>query len=217
MSSLRVVVAEDSVLFRDGLVRLLTDRGYTVVAEVGDAPALLSAIEAEHPDIAVVDIRMPPGNTFDGAVAAQQIRENHPDVAVLLLSQHLELRHCRTLAGTPGFGYLLKDRVLRVDDFTAALDRIAAGGVALDPEVVRGLVARPAASQSLAALTEREKEVLALVAAGHTNAEIGRRLHVSDRTVETHMGSVFGKLDLVDDGVVHRRVRAVIAWLEAQA
>ena len=213
---MRIVVAEDSVLFREGLVRLLEERGHRVVAAVGDAEALRHEVAEHGPDLAVVDIRMPPGNDSDGALAARGIRQEHPDVGVLLLSQHIELRHCLDLIGTPGFGYLLKDRVLHLDEFDDALARVAAGGVALDPEVVQALVRGRSAPSALTALSGRERQVLALVAQGHSNAAVGRALVLSDRTVEAHLRSVFTKLDIYDDGTTNRRVRAVVAYLEAR-
>ena len=170
-------MAEDSVLFREGLVRLLEERGHEIVAAVGDADALLEAVAVHHPELAVVDIRMPPDNDSDGAVAARAIRKQHPETGVLLLSQHIELRHCLNLIGTPGFGYLLKDRVLHLDEFDDALTRVAQGGVALDPEVVQALVRGQNGPQALLNLSNREREVLALVAQGQSNAAVGRALH----------------------------------------
>ena len=211
---MRVVVAEDSVLFREGLVRLLTDLGHEVAAAVGDAPALLAAVTEVRPELAIVDVRMPPDHEADGARAAVTIRENDQEVGVLLLSQHIELRHCMALVGTPGFGYLLKDRVLHLDQFDDALQRVAGGGSALDPEVVQALV-RSRQAPALEALTERETEVLELVAQGHSNTAIGAELRMSERTVETHMRSIFSKLGLHDDGATHRRVRAVVTYLES--
>jgi DNA-binding NarL/FixJ family response regulator len=195
-------------------VRLLTELGHEVAAAVGDAPALLAAVTTTHPELAVVDIRMPPDMDSDGARAAATIREDHPTIGVVLLSQHIELRHCTELMGTPGFGYLLKDRVLHLDEFDDALRRVAGGGVALDPEVVQALVrSRPASA--LQELTARETQVLELVAQGHSNTAIGAQLGMSERTVETHMRSIFNKLGLLDDGATHRRVRAVVTYLEA--
>jgi DNA-binding NarL/FixJ family response regulator len=211
---MRVVVAEDSVLFREGLVRLLTDLGHEVRAAVGDAPSLLAAVVETRPQLAIADIRMPPDQESDGARAAVTIRDRHPEIGVLLLSQHIELRHCMDLIGTAGFGYLLKDRVLHLDQFDEALHRVAAGGVALDPDVVQALV-RSRQAPALWMLTERETQVLELVAQGHSNAAIGAMLGMSDRTVETHMRSIFGKLGLLDDAATHRRVRAVVTYLES--
>jgi len=211
---MRVVVAEDSVLFREGLVRLLTELGHEVTAAVGDASSLLAAVATTHPELAVVDIRMPPDAESDGARAAVTIREAHPTIGVLLLSQQIELRHCAALMGTPGFGYLLKDRVLHLDEFDDALRRVASGGVALDPEVVQALVrSRPV--PGVEELTARETQVLELVAQGHSNTAIGVTLAMSERTVETHMRSIFSKLGLLDDGSTHRRVRAVVTYLES--
>jgi DNA-binding NarL/FixJ family response regulator len=214
---MRVVVAEDSVLFREGLVRLLGDLRHDVVAAVGDASSLVDAVAETRPDLAIVDVRMPPDHESDGARAALTIREDSPEVGVLLLSQHIELRHCLELIGSPGFGYLLKDRVLRLEEFDDALIRVAGGGVALDPEVVQALVRSRRRTTSLDALTARELDVLSRVAEGHSNTAIGSELALSERTVETHMRSIFGKLGLHDDGATHRRVRAVIAYLESDS
>lgn len=211
---MRVVVADDAVLFREGLVRLLAEAGHEVVAAVGDGDALRVAVADHAPDIAIVDIRMPPDMDSDGARAAVDLRRDHPATAILLLSQHIELRHCLDLIGTPGFGYLLKDRVVRLDEFDDSLRRVAGGGSALDPQIARSLV--HARRSAIDVLTEREVEVLSLVAEGHANAEIARRLGLSDRTVEAHMRSVFTKLDLHDDGTTHRRVLAVVTYLDAR-
>jgi DNA-binding NarL/FixJ family response regulator len=211
---MRVVIAEDSMLFREGLAMLLEDRGHEVVASVGDADALRIAVAEHTPDLAIIDIRMPPDMQSAGAVAALDLRRDHPALGLLLLSQHVELRHCRPLIGTPGFGYLLKDRVLDLDDFAEAIERVVAGGTALDPEVVRSLVDVSPAT-ALDTLTARERDVLRLVAQGLTNTVIGTLLHLSDRTVETHLRTVFTKLGLTDDGSTHRRILAVIAWLDA--
>jgi DNA-binding NarL/FixJ family response regulator len=210
----RIVVAEDSLLFREGLVRLLQEAGHTVLAAVGDADELLEAAEAHRPDLVIADLRMPPEMESDGAKAAVRLRNRHPSLGVVLLSQHVELRHCLDLLGAPGFGYLLKDGVLRLDDFLDALDRVAHGGTAVDPEIVRSLVRETAAHPSLDALTVREQEVLALTAEGHTNAATATLLGISERTAESHMRAIFVKLGLADDGVTHRRVRAVLAWLD---
>ena len=211
---MRVVVAEDSVLFREGLDRLLTDLGHEVAAAVGDAPALLAAVAETRPQLAIVDVRMPPDHESDGARAAVTIRDGDQATCVLLLSQHIELRYCMDLIGTPGFGYLLKDRVLHLDQFDDALQRVAGGGVALDPEVVQALV-RSRQQPALGRLTERETQVLELVAQGHSNTATGAALGMSERTVETHMRSIFAKLGLLDDGAIHRRVRAVVTYLES--
>jgi DNA-binding NarL/FixJ family response regulator len=217
----RVVIGEDSALFRHGLELLLRDAGHDVVAAVADAPALIEAVARETPDIAVVDIRMPPGGDDDGALAAARIRREHPGVAIMLLSQHVETRHTLDLVAAGGFGYLLKDRVLDVDDFLDSLRRVAAGGSALDPEVVAALVAgrRPRGRRAdpLGGLTAREREVLGLMAEGRTNAAIARRLWLTDRTVETHVRSILGKLGLPASDEDHRRVLAVLAYLRVHA
>jgi len=207
---MRVVLAEDQVLLRAGLARLFADAGEEVVAEVGDADALLRAVEEHAPDIAVVDIRMPPTFTDEGARAARRIRAERPDVGVLLLSQHLETEHAMALVTQGGFGYLLKDRVLAVDDFLDAARRVARGGSALDPRVVAGLVESP-----LSELTPREREVLALMAEGLTNSGIAKRLWLTDRTVESHVRNVLMKLGLREGEDEHRRVLAVLAHLRA--
>lgn len=216
MQGLRIVVADDSVLFREGLVRLIEDAGHDVVAAVGDAVLLRSAVAEHEPDLAVVDVRMPPGGTDDGALAAVELRSAWPGTGVLLLSQHVELRHCLPLLGKPGFGYLLKESVLHLDDFDQALRRVAGGGVALDSVVVQALV-RGQSAPAVAGLSAREGEVLALVAEGLSNARIADQLRVSDRTVEAHMRAVFTKFGLPDDGDTNRRVLAVLAYLESHA
>ncbi len=212
---MRLVVAEDSVLFREGLVRLLADAGHEVAAAVGDADAMEAAVSDLAPDVVIADIRMPPLMESDGSRAAMRIRARDPDVGILLLSQHIELRECLDLVGTPGFGYLLKDRVLHLAEFDAALSRVAGGGSAIDPEIVRALVGARR-STSLDALTPREVEVLSLVAQGHSNASLAATLFLSERTVMAHMRSVFTKLGLVDDGSTHRRVLAVVTFLDAR-
>lgn len=211
---MRIVVAEDSVLFREGLVRLLAEKGHEVVAAVGDAPALLAAVAELTPALAVVDVRMPPRMESDGAEAAAALRASHPDLGLLLLSQHIDLRHTVRLIGSPGFGYLLKDRVLDVAEFVAAAERVADGGSALDPAVVRALV-RTHAGPGLGELSERELVVLRLVAEGLSNTAVADRLVVSERTVEAHIRSVFIKLGLPDEGT-NRRVLAVLAYLDSR-
>jgi len=213
---MRVVVGEDSVLFREGLVRLLEDAGHDVVAAESDADSMESAVRDLRPDVVIADIRMPPRLESDGARAAARIRADSPAVGILLLSQHIELRECLDLVGTPGFGYLLKDRVLHLDQFEDALNRVATGGSAIDPEIVRSLVAAHTSS-TLDSLTAREAEVLDLVAQGHSNGAIAEALFVSERTVEAHMRSVFGRLGLIDDGSTHRRVLAVITYLGSRS
>jgi DNA-binding NarL/FixJ family response regulator len=212
---MRLVVAEDSVLFREGLVRLLADAGHDVVAAVADADAMEARVRDLRPDVVVADIRMPPQMDSDGARAAARIRASSPDVGILLLSQHIELRECLGMVGTPGFGYLLKDRVLHLAEFEDALRRVAEGGSAIDPEIVRSLVAARRSS-ALDSLTPREVEVLSLVAQGHSNASIATHLFLSERTVMAHMRSVFSKLGLVDDGATHRRVLAVVTYLDSR-
>ncbi|GIF51473.1 LuxR family two component transcriptional regulator [Asanoa ferruginea] len=210
---MRVVIGEDSALFREGLARLLADAGHEIVAKVGDAPSLVAAVTAHDPDLAVIDVRMPPDLTDDGARAARQIRATHPALGILLLSQHVEARHSVELVASGGFGYLLKDRVFDVDDFLDALRRVATGGSALDPEVVARLLGPRRADDPLSALTSREREVLALMAEGRTNVGIARRLWLTDRTVETHVGSILGKLGLANSDEDHRRVLAVLMYL----
>jgi DNA-binding NarL/FixJ family response regulator len=209
----RVVIGEDSALFREGLARLLADAGHEIVAKAADADALEAAVHAARPDVAVVDVRMPPGNADDGARAARRLRDAYPELGILVLSQHVETRHSVDLVTRGGFGYLLKDRVLDVDDFLDALARVAHGGSALDPEVV-GRLLNPHAGE-LALLTPREREVLALMAEGRTNVGIAKRLFVSERTVETHVASILGKLGVVAGEDDHRRVLAVVAYLRA--
>jgi DNA-binding NarL/FixJ family response regulator len=210
---MRLVVGEDSVLFREGLVRLLADAGHDVVAAVGDAESMEAAVRDLEPTVVIADIRMPPQLESDGARAAARIRADCPDVGILLLSQHVELRECLDLVGTPGFGYLLKDRVLHLAEFEDALDRVANGGSAIDPEIVRSLVGARTSS-ALDSLSPREREVLSLVAQGHSNGAIAAILCLSERTVMAHMRSVFTKLGLIDDGTTHRRVLAVVSYLE---
>ncbi len=211
---MRVVIAEDQALLRDGLARLFEDCGHTVVAAVGDADRLRGAISEHVPDLAVVDVRMPPTHTDEGIRAARWIRDAHPDVGVLVLSQHVESAGAVGLVSQGGFGYLLKDRVLDVADFVEAAVRVARGGSALDPKVVSSLVGGEA-TDSLAVLSAREREVLSLVAEGLTNSAIARRLVLTDRTVEGHVRSVLMKLDLPANEDAHRRVLAVIAYLRA--
>jgi len=212
---LRVVIAEDAALFREGLARLLADRGHQVVAAVGDADALLAAVARHRPDVAVADIRMPPTHTDEGLRAAIEMRHDHPGTGVLVLSQYIETRYAaRLLAGNAaGVGYLLKDRVADVAEFADALARVAAGGTALDPEVVSQLVRASRQVQGIATLTPREREVLALMAEGRSNAGIAAALVVSAGVVEKHVASIFGKLGLPPSEADNRRVLAVLRYL----
>ncbi len=210
---MRIVIGEDSALFREGLARLLADAGHEIVGLAPDAPTLMTVVAETAPDLAVIDIRMPPDHTDDGARAARRLRMLHPELAIVLLSQHIETRHSVELVATGGFGYLLKDRVLAVDEFLDALDRVSAGGSALDPEVVARLLGRQRSDDRLAPLTPREREVLALMAEGRTNVGIGRQLFLTERTVETHVGSILAKLGLLTNDEQHRRVLAVLAYL----
>jgi DNA-binding NarL/FixJ family response regulator len=208
----RVVIAEDQALLREGLARLFRDGGHHVVAALRDADQLLATVSQEQPDLAVVDIRMPPTFTDEGARAARSIKQLHPGVGVLLLSQHIETAHAVDLVALGGFGYLLKDRVLEVGEFLATAERVAAGGSALDPMVVANLVA-PADSGPVGRLSQRERGVLELMAQGLTNAAIANRLVVSERTVEAHVRHILTKLDITDSEDGHRRVLAVLAYL----
>ncbi|MEV0626500.1 response regulator [Nonomuraea wenchangensis] len=210
---MRIVIGEDSALFREGLARLLSDAGHEVVAKAQDAPGLIAAVASASPDLAIIDIRMPPDLTDDGARAARQIRDTHPELGIVLLSQHVETRHSVDLVSRGRFGYMLKDRVFDVDDFFDALQRVAAGGSALDPEVVARLIGGRRADDPLASLSVREREVLALMAEGRTNVGIARRLWLTDRTVETHVSSILAKLGLANSEEDHRRVLAVLLYL----
>jgi DNA-binding NarL/FixJ family response regulator len=210
----RLVIGEDSVLFREGLASLLADAGHDIVARAGDAPELVAAVRQHRPDLAIIDVRMPPDLTDDGARAAQQLRREMPDLAIVLLSQHIETSHSVELVSRGGFGYLLKDRILDVDDFLDVLRRVANGGSALDPEVVARLIGT-GGDGPLRALTARERDVLALMAEGHTNIGIAKRLWVSDRTVETHVANILIKLGLDQNDEGHRRVLAVLRYLDA--
>ncbi len=214
---MRLVIAEDAVLLRAGLTRLLDDAGEDVVAAVGDAAALLDAVERQQPDLAIVDVRMPPTFTDEGIRAAVQIRTQHPETAVLVLSQYVEQEYAsELLAGnTEKVGYLLKDRVADVREFVEAVRRVAEGGTALDPEVVAQLLARSRRRDPLDRLTDREREVLGLMAEGRSNRAIGNELVVSDGAVEKHVSNIFTKLDLPPAAGDHRRVLAVLRYLES--
>jgi len=213
----RTLIAEDSVLLRAGLARLLEDAGHEVVAQVGDGEALLRAVSEQRPDVAVVDVRMPPTHTDEGVRAALVLRSQWPDVGVLVLSQYVEERYATDLLSrdTRGVGYLLKDRVADVDDFLEALTRVGSGGTVLDPEVVAQLLVRSRRTSPLAALTLRESEVLGLMAEGRSNAAIATQLVVTEGAVEKHVRSIFTRLDLPPDQGDHRRVLAVLRYLGA--
>lgn len=213
---MRIVIAEDSVLLRDGLVRLLGDAGHEIVAAVGDAEALVDAVEAHLPDLAVIDVRMPPTHTDDGLRAAVAIRAELPDVGLLVLSQYVEEQYARELlAGdSSGVGYLLKDRIADVAEFLSAVERVGSGGAAFDPEVVSQILARSGRHDPISRLTPREREVMALMAEGRSNTAIAAELVVSDGAVEKHVSNIFSKLDLPPVETDHRRVLAVLRWLE---
>lgn len=214
---MRIVIAEDSVLLLAGLVRLLADAGHDVVATVGDADTLIDVVARNEPDLCVVDVRMPPTHTDDGLRAAMQIRSRWPEVGILVLSQYVEERYATDLLadGTNGLGYLLKDRIADVAQFLDAVLRVGDGGTALDPEVVSQLFARSRKRDPLEALSPRERDVLSLMAEGRTNTAIARDLVVSDGAVEKHIGNIFTKLDLPPTDTDHRRVLAVLRWLES--
>jgi DNA-binding NarL/FixJ family response regulator len=213
----RVVVAEDSVLLREGIARLLTERGHEVVGQAADAEDLIRKVGAHHPDVAVVDIRMPPTNTDDGLQAALRIRAEHPQTGVLVLSAYVEDVYAMQLVSdsAEGVGYLLKDRVADVDAFLDAVSRVAAGGSALDPQVVSSLLGRAGRDDPLADISPREREVLELMAEGRSNAAIAERLVITERAVEKHVTSIFGKLGLQPTAEDHRRVLAVLTYLRS--
>jgi len=213
---MRVVLAEDSVLLRQGLVALLTEHpAVAEVIEAGDLGELLSAVSEQEPDVVLADIRMPPTHTDEGVRAALRIRQAHPGVGVIVLSQYAEPEYAMELLadGTDGVGYLLKDRIAEIDDFSSAVRRVAQGGSALDSSIVSQLVARKRRAAPLEVLSAREREVLALMAEGRSNAAIARRLVVTEAAVAKHIGSLLTKLDLPPDADDHRRVRAVLAYL----
>lgn len=215
---MRVVVADDSVLLREGVVHLLREAGFDVVGQAGTAEELLLKVRSYNPDVAVVDIRMPPTHTDEGLRAAQEIREKHPQTGVLVLSQYVEPGYALELLSesAEGVGYLLKDRVMDSGDFVAAVKRVAEGGSALDPTVVSQLVGRRRRDDPLAELTPREREVLELMAEGRSNAGIAERLVITERAVEKHVTSIFGKLRLPAAAEDHRRVLAVLAYLRGK-
>jgi DNA-binding NarL/FixJ family response regulator len=212
---MRVILAEDSTLLREGLVRLLAEEGHDVVAAVGDAKALISMTAAYQPDVVVTDVRMPPTHTDEGLRAALEIRRRWPAIGVLVLSQYVEKRYATELLTSDAgrVGYLLKDRVVQVGEFLDALDRVAAGGAAFDPEVVRRLLARTSHADPLTQLTVRERDVLERMAEGHTNVGIAGLLHVSASAVEKHVNAIFAKLELGDTTGYSKRVLAVLRYL----
>ena len=220
---MRVVIAEDSAVVRAGLAEILADRGHEVLAAVGDGEALLAAVAEHHPDVTVVDVRMPPGYTDEGLRAAIAIRRDHPETGVLVFSQYVETRYAADLLRSApaashrrgGVGYLLKDRVADVGEFIEALGRVAAGGTALDPEVVSQLLAASGRGDVLGGLTHREREVLGLMAEGRSNGAIAHLLVISERAVEKHVSNIFSKLGLAPSDADHRRVLAVLRYLEA--
>jgi DNA-binding NarL/FixJ family response regulator len=216
---MRVVIAEDAVLLREGLVRLLGEQGMEIVAAVADGKELIAATGEQRPDIVIADVRMPPTFREEGLRAALEIRKRMPGTPILVFSQYVEERYAAELlgTGTNGIGYLLKDRVADVRDFIGAIRQVAAGGTVLDPEVVAQLVTRRRRDERIASLTQREREVLELMAQGRTNAAIADALFVSEGTVEKHIRGIFGKLGLDDSIYDHRRVLAVLAYLNPQA
>ena len=213
-SPLRIVLAEDSVLLREGLVRLFDEAGFETVGAYGDADALLAALDGDTPDLAVLDVRMPPTFRDEGVRAAIELRRRRPELGVLLLSQYVEGTYAHELlsSGEGGMGYLLKDRVASLEELQDAVERVSAGGTVLDPQVVRELLARR--GDPLASLTPREREVLELMAEGRTNTGIAKQLFIGVGAVEKNVTSIFQKLGLEDSGTDHRRVLAVLAWLQ---
>ena len=210
---MRVILVEDQALLRDGLAGLFRDAGHEVVASLGDCDGVEDAVGEYAPDVVVLDVRLPPSFTDEGTRAAVALKSTRPDLGVILLSQHIETAHSVELAGLGGFGYLLKDRVLQVSDFIDAVARVADGGSALDPQVVAALLNRKTRQDSLAQLTEREHEVLRLMAQGMTNTGIAKRLVLSERTVEAHVRRLLLKLDIADSENANRRVLAVLIHL----
>jgi DNA-binding NarL/FixJ family response regulator len=217
---MRIVIAEDSAVVRAGLAEILADSGHEVAAAVGNAGDLIAAVSEHHPDAAVVDVRMPPGYTDEGIRAAIAIRRDYPDTGVLVFSQYVETRYTADLlgagsGGAAGVGYLLKDRVADVEEFVESLSRVATGGTALDPQVVTQLLGASRRADGLSTLTGREREVLALMAEGRSNGAIAGILVLSDKSVEKYVGNIFGKLGLAPSDADHRRVLAVLRYLES--
>ena len=215
---MRVILVDDAALVREGIARLLVDDGVDVVAQLADATTLAAAIDAYVPDAVVIDVRMPPTHTTEGLQAAVELKRTHPDLGVLVLSQHVETRHAVDLlrTGNAGVGYLLKERITRSTELVDALRRVVAGGTAIDPEVVRSVFRTPRRADPLTQLTSKEREVLELVAEGSSNERIAEQLQVTSRTVETHTSRIFTKLGLEADPANHRRVLAVLAHLRAR-
>ena len=214
---LRIAIAEDSAILRDGLVQLLVDRGFTITGAVADPDALHRSVEQDQPDVAVIDIRMPPTFTDEGLRAALELRRRHPGLGILLFSQYIETRYAAELLAddAAGIGYLLKDRVADVSDFVEALVRVASGGTALDPEVVTQLLGASRRTDSISVLSGREKEVLSRMAEGRSNAAIARELVISEGAVEKHVANIFTKFDLPVSQSDHRRVLAVLRYLDS--
>ena len=218
---MRIVIAEDSAVLRAGLIEILADRGHEVVAAVGDAGALCAAVAEQRPDVTIVDVRMPPTYTDEGLRAAVALRRDYPGLGVLVFSQYIETSYAAELlgagsgGGAAGVGYLLKDRAVDVAEFVDALTRVAAGGTALDPEVVTQMLGASRQAGPLAGLTSREREVLGLMAEGRSNSAISAILFISERAVEKHIGNIFSKLGLPPSGADHRRVLAVLRYLES--
>ncbi|MEU9703755.1 response regulator transcription factor [Streptomyces sp. NPDC047981] len=213
---MRVVIAEDNVLLSTGLELLLSSSGYEVAEVTTDAEGFLAAVDRHRPAVTLVDVRLPPSFRDEGIRAAIEARRLHPGLPVLVLSQYVEQLYASELLSSSGggVGYLLKDRISRIDEFLAALDRVAAGGTALDPDVVAQLLARR--TQPLSTLTRRERQVLALMAEGHDNATLARKLSITDNAVHKHIGNIFAKFELTESDSGHRRVRAVLTYLEAR-
>lgn len=217
MDALRVVIADDDVLLREGLASLLQREGFEVAGQAGDAEELLNLVDAQHPQLVLTDIRMPPGHSTEGLDAARLIRQRSPETAIMVLSAHVDVDHAmELLAGGQSIGYLLKSRVVDVNDFVDTLRRVSHGASVIDPALVAELVAARRRDDPLAALSVREREVLTLMAEGLSNAGIGRRLWVTEGTVEKHVRSILTKLNLPETGDDHRRVRAVIVYLESR-
>jgi DNA-binding NarL/FixJ family response regulator len=216
-TSLRVMLVDDAPLVRAGIARLLADEGVEVVAQLSDATGLLGAVEADPPDAVIIDVRMPPTHTTEGLQSALLLKRARPELGVLVLSQHVEARHAVELlaGGHRGVGYMLKERISRPSELVDAVGRVAEGGTAIDPEVVRVVLNTPRRGDPMARLTDRERAVLELLAQGHSNDRIAQRLAVTTRTVETHTSRIFTKLDLDADPATHRRVLAVLAHLRA--